>query len=195
MPVVVYTKCQPPRTRVLSSAERERWFPYCAAIILRTAWHVNEQLRFNDVVSRFETEHRQSEFNGILCVHYRCLKPAQEMADWIAQNRMDRLKRNCTDGATREEVAAEWVKIAQEREVILAWGRRTAMLREVVQQYRFERKQGTYSYLAHAAAAKIVEKADPTVADPLNYAGVLIEWVERQNRDWFWRCCRDHHTL
>lgn len=195
MPVVVYTKCQPPRTRVLSSAERERWFPYCAAIIRRTGWLVHEQLRFNEVVDRFETEHRQSDFNNIFCVHYRCLKPAQEMADWIAHNRMDRLKPNCTDGAPQEEVAAEWKRIAEERDVIVAWGRRTGMLREVVQQYRFERHQGAYSDTAHVTASKIVEQADPTIADPLNYAGVLIEWAERQNREWFWRCCRDHHTL
>ena len=50
-------------------------------------------------------------------------------------------------------------------------------------------KQGT------PKPAKTVEKAHPTIADPLNYAGILIEWAERQNRDWFWRCCRDHHTL
>ena len=46
-----------------------------------------------------------------------------------ARRRMDPLKPNCTDGATQEEVAGEWKKIAEERDVIMAWGCKTGMLR------------------------------------------------------------------
>jgi hypothetical protein len=69
------------------------------------------------------------------------------------------------------------------------------MLREVVQQYRFERHAGRHSCNAHQAAAQLIEKAYPTIADPFNYAGVLIEWSEKEHRSWFWRCCQDHHVL
>ena len=82
-----------------------------------------------------------------------------------------------------------------EREEILAWGRATGMMREVVQEYRFERHSGTYSYKAHEAAARLIENAYPTIADPLNYAGVLIEWSEKEHRAWFWHCCRDGQHL
>ena len=66
------------------------------------------------------------------------------------------------------------------------------MLREVVEEYRFERHRGSYSNTAHVAAAKLIEKNHTTITDPLNYAGVLIEWSEKEHRAWIWRCCRDH---
>jgi hypothetical protein len=44
------------------------------------------------------------------------------------------------------------------------------------------------------AAAKLIEKLHPAVDDPVNHAGVCIEWAEREHREWFWRCCR-HHVL
>ena len=68
----------------------------------------------------------------------------------------------------------EWERIDAEREEILAWGRVTGMLREVVQYYRFERHVGRYSHTAHQVAAKRIEEVHPTIPDPLNYAGVLI---------------------
>jgi hypothetical protein len=49
--------------------------------------------------------------------------------------------------------------------------------------------------MAHQEAGKVVMKSDPTIADPMNYAGVLIEWAEREHREWFWRCCRNGHSL
>jgi len=96
---------------------------------------------------------------------------------------------------TREEVAAEWGKIGAEREVVLEWGRVGSRLQDVVQMYRFWRREGAYSNTAHSHAAEVVENLDPTVDDPLFYAGVLIEWAEREHRTWFWRCCRNHHVL
>ena len=69
------------------------------------------------------------------------------------------------------------------------------MLIEIVQTYRFERRQGAFSSAAHAAAARLVEKMDATIGNPLTYAGVCIEWAEREHRQWFWRCTRDHQLL
>jgi hypothetical protein len=99
------------------------------------------------------------------------------------------------DNPTPEQVAAEWIRIEQERQTILAWGRSTRILRDVVQEYRFERHMGSRSSTAHEAAARLVAKADPSIADPLAYARVLIEWAERQHRCWFWRGCRGDHVL
>ena len=69
------------------------------------------------------------------------------------------------------------------------------VLQEVVQEYRFSRRQGDCSNTAHENASGVVAKADPSIADPMNHAGVLIEWAEREHREWFWRCCRKHHVL
>lgn len=82
-----------------------------------------------------------------------------------------------------------------ERETILDWARASGLLREVVQQYRFERRQGADSRAAHCEAAKLVAAADPRIVDPLKYAHVMVAWAEREHRAWFWRCCRDGHRL
>lgn len=84
---------------------------------------------------------------------------------------------------------------AIEREEILGWGRATGLLREVVQQYRFERRQGADSAAAHLEAAKLVAAADPRIVDPSKYARVMVAWAESEHRAWFWRCCRDGHRL
>ena len=67
---------------------------------------------------------------------------------------------------------------AIEREAILDWGRATGLLREVVQQYRFERRQGADTAAAHREAAKLVAAADPRIEDPSKYAHVMIAWAE-----------------
>jgi hypothetical protein len=66
---------------------------------------------------------------------------------------------------------------------------------EIVQAYRFERRLGAFSSAAHGAAAKVVEAADRCVGDPMTWAGVCIEWAEREYRPWFWRCAPDHQVL
>jgi hypothetical protein len=48
--------------------------------------------------------------------------------------------------------------------------------------------------MAHCAAAKVVERVDPSVDDAMTYAGVCIEWVEREFRE-FWRCAPNHQVL
>ncbi len=82
-----------------------------------------------------------------------------------------------------------------DKHAILAWGRRKGRLQEVVQEYRFSRRAGDASDKAHDYASAAVARLDLSVADPAIYAAVLIQWMEREHRDWFWRCCRDHHVL
>jgi hypothetical protein len=90
-----------------------------------------------------------------------------------------------------DDAAAEW----ESTQIILAWGRRDGRLQAVVQEYRFGRRQGDSSEQAYGCAARRVASLDASIADPLIYAGVLVQWMEREHRDWFWRCCRDHHVL
>ena len=93
------------------------------------------------------------------------------------------------------DVEAEWRRLGAQRADILAWARKTKALSEVVQTYRFERRQGAFSSTAHDAAAKAVKQIDPSVDDAMTYAGVCIEWAEREFRDWFWRCAPNHQVL
>src|SRR6187399_2510003 len=62
----------------------------------------------------------------------------------------------CCAAAARARHPSEWRRIEQERQVILDWGRRTKKLQEVVQEYRFSRRQGDASYKAHENASRIV---------------------------------------
>ena len=64
-----------------------------------------------------------------------------------------------------------------------------------MQTYRFERRRGAFSYLAHRAAAKAIEQIDPSVEVAMTYAGVCIDWAEREHRPWFWRCAPNHQVL
>ena len=41
----------------------------------------------------------------------------------------------------------------------------------------------------------MVKQIDPSVDDAMNYAGVCIEWAEREFREWFWRCAPNHQVL
>jgi hypothetical protein len=82
-----------------------------------------------------------------------------------------------------------------DKQTILAWGRQKGRLQAVVQEYRFSRRAGDASGKAHQYGAALVAALDPSVPDPKRYARVLIRWMEQEHRDWFWRCCRDHHVL
>jgi hypothetical protein len=117
------------------------------------------------------------------------------MAAFLLKQRLHRLVPGSSQAPKPDEVDAEWARLAQEREAILSWARSTRMLIEIVQAYRFERRQGAYSSVAHAAAARVVEKGDPSIGDPMTCAGVCVEWAEREHRQWFWRCTRDHQLL
>lgn len=94
-----------------------------------------------------------------------------------------------------EDIAGTWEQTQRERQAILVWGRQGGRLQEVVQAYRFARRQGDSTETAKACAVRVVGQIDPTIAEAATYALVLLEWMEREHRDWFWRCCRHHHVL
>jgi hypothetical protein len=177
-----------------TSEEVERAFPHATQVIRRGHWMVYEQAEVNAMLHGLG-EHRSGCFNGIGTFRFTQAEHAAAFAEYALDKRLHRLKANSTHGATREEVALEWERRAAEREEILAWGRITGMTRQVVAHYRAERHVGTWSWPAHLAAARLIEKAHPTVTDPCHYAGVMIEWAEREHRSWFWRCCRGLHQL
>ena len=184
----------PVRVRCDTSAELEQAFPHATSIIRRGHWTATEQAELNDWMRQFG-DTRCGDFNSVRRYHFICPQQAAALREHALDLRLHRLRANCTYGATREEMALEWERMAAEREEILAWGRTTGMTRQVVAHYRAERHVGSYSYTAHFAAAKLIEKAHPTIADPRNHAGVMIEWAEREHRSWFWRCCRGLHHL
>ena len=184
----------PVRVRCDTSAELEQAFPHATSIIRRGHWTATEQAELNDWMRQFG-DTRCGDFNSVRRYHFTCPQQAAALREHALDLRLHRLRANCTYGATREEMALEWERMAAEREEILAWGRTTGMTRQVVAHYRAERHVGSYSYTAHFAAAKLIEQAHPTIADPRNHAGVMIEWAEREHRSWFWRCCRGLHHL
>ena len=184
----------PVRVRCDTSAELEQAFPHATSIIRRGHWTATEQAELNDWMRQFG-DTRCGDFNSVRRYHFTCPQQAAALREHALDLRLHRLRANCTYGATREEMALEWERMAAEREEILAWGRTTGMTRQVVAHYRAERHVGSYSYTAHFAAATLIEKAHPTIADPRNHAGVMIEWAEREHRSWFWRCCRGLHHL
>ena len=187
------TSARPSAGSDLTSAEIERYFPHSTSIIYRGTWETGARTLFNQQMGRLG-EHRSNNFNGVLYCRFEKPEAARELAEAALRYHLHRLTPNSTYGASPEEVALEFERMDAEREEILAWGRSTGMLREVVQQYRFERSRGSYSYTAHQAAAKVIEKSFPCIRDPLNYAGVLIVWAEKEHRAWFWHCCR-HQVL
>ena len=183
------------RSRVLSSAETEHRYPYTSRVIQRTLWETHEHLKVNELLAKITNEHSCGYWNGISCYHFPRQQQAADFTDFIRAGRYHRLHRSSTKGASQAEVALEWMRLCDERQAILAWGRaEKGRTMEVVQSYRFTRREGRNN-AAHDEAAKTVAALDATVRDPKNYAGVLIEWAEREHRAWFWRCCRNHHVL
>jgi hypothetical protein len=181
--------------REMSSAEIERHLPYTSRVIMRTPWETSDHLTVNAFRGRITNDYRCGHWNEITTYHFTRQTQAAEFTEFIRTNRLHRLHRNCTKGAGQAEVALEWMRLCDERQLILAWGRaEKGRLMEVVQSYRFARRDGRYN-AAHDAAGKTVVQLDPTVGDPMNYAGVLIEWAEREHREWFWRCCLKHQVL
>ena len=89
--------------------------------------------------------------------HFRFPEQGARMAAFLWKQRLHRLVPGRA-APSPDEVTAAWARLAEEREAILTWARSTRMLIEIVQTYRFERRQGAYSSTAHAAAAKVVEK-------------------------------------
>lgn len=179
----------------LSSTEIEREFPYTSKVILRTPWRTHEQLAVNDKVHQLANDYFCGRFNRMRCYHFARQDQAAAFTDFIRQGRYHRLRPDCCEGPSQQELALEWLRLCDERQSILAWGRVGSRLQEVVMAYRFHRKIGCGSEEAHRQSALAVAALDGGVSDPLNHAGVLIEWAEREHRAWFWRCCLRHHVL
>ena len=184
-----------PEPIIYSSAETEQRFPHAVRLIARSYVGFNERGLINDTAASLGP-FRHNSFNRIETFHFKTADSAAEMGELIASQRLDRLSRNSTQGSCRGDVAAEWRRIAEEREDILAWGRKAGMLGQVVSHYRAERHLGSCSYRAHVETAKLLaERTMVSIDDPMNSSGVMIEWAEREHRAWFWRCCRDGHYL
>ena len=182
------------RGYLVTAADIERVYPHATQVIQRGHWLTYEQAGVNAALQKLG-EYRLNNFNGITTIRFLEPEPADLFAEHALANGLHRLRANSHKGATREEVAIEWERREAEREEILAWGRTTGMLREVVQHYRFERSTGAWSYTAHLSAGRLIEKTHPTVVDPVNHAGVMIVWAEKEHRAWFWNGCRGNHHL
>ena len=117
------------------------------------------------------------------------------MAAFLLRERLRRLVPGSLQ-ATPEDVEARSRRLAARRADVPGVGtQKTRAFSEIVQTYRFERRQGAFSSTAHEAAAKAVKPIDPSVDDAMTYAGVCIEWAEREFRAWFWRCAPNHQVL
>jgi hypothetical protein len=179
----------------LSSGDVERLYSARVARIAQSELTYADRARINERASRKDAEWRGGHFNGLEYFHFRFPEQGATMAAILLRERLHRLVRGSTQAPTPEEVEAEWRRMAKERDAILCWARSTKLLMEIVQTYRFERRQGAFSSTAHSAAAKLVETMDRSVSDPVTYAGVCIEWAEREYRQWFWRCAPNHQVL
>lgn len=72
---------------------------------------------------------------------------AQQLAAW-PWDRDATTRRTHTAGASPEEVATGWVRMAKERKAILDWARANFALMKIVQEYHFERRYGSSSSTA-----------------------------------------------
>ena len=131
--------------RYLSSADVERLYPARVARIARGELTYAERGRINEEVSRIDREWRVGHFNGVEYFHFRFPEQGARMAAFLMKQRLHRLVPESSEAPTAEEVDAAWARLAEERETILAWARSTRMLIEIVQAYRFERRQGACS--------------------------------------------------
>ena len=179
----------------LCSADVERLFPGRVARIARGELTYAERGRILERVGEIDRQWRGGDFNGIEYFHFRFPEQGATLAAFLLRERLHRLVPGSLQAPTPEEVEADWRRMAAQRDDILAWARKTKALSEIVQTYRFERRQGAFSHMAHHAAAKVVKQIDPSVDDAMNHAGVCIEWAEREFRDWFWRCAPNHQVL
>ena len=184
----------PPSRGYVSAAERAFGFPIAVARIARGVLTYRDQGRINEYLEQHEAR-RCGLFNRVEYFYFQFAEQGALMAAFLLAERLHRLVPDSTEAATPEQVAAEWPRMAEQRAAILAWARERVVLIDIVQTYRFERRRGAHSSTAHALAAKRVQQIDPAISDPMTYAGVCIEWAERQNREWFWRCAPDHPFL
>ena len=169
--------------------------PIRVARIARGDLISSEMRRINERATRIDAQWRGGHFNGLEYFHFRLPGHGAAMAAFILKERLHRLVPGSTCAPTAGEVEIAWRRMAEQREAILAWARASKALMEIVQTYRFERRQGACSLDAHAAAARMVEQIDRSITDAMTYAGVCIEWAEREYQQWFWRCAPNHQVL
>jgi hypothetical protein len=179
----------------LSSGDIDRLYAARVVRIARGQLSYADIGRINEQASLLDRGWRRGDFNGLQYFHFQFPEHGAVMAGFLQRERLHRLVPGSSRAPTPEEVDTEWRRRAAERDKVLAWARKTKMLMEIVQAYRFERRQGGFSTAAHEAAAKVVEQTDRTIADPSTYAGMCIEWAEREYREWFWRCAPNHQVL
>jgi len=179
----------------LTSADIARLYPVKVARIARGLLTYAEQGRLNESAAQIDRRWRSGLFNGLEYFHFRFPEQGALMASVLLAGRLHRLVPGSIAPASSDEVEAEWRRMAGQRAAVLAWARTNKTLMDIVQAYRFERRRGASSSRSHAEAARIVQQIDRSIADPLTYAGVCIEWAEREYRDWFWRCAPDHQVL
>jgi len=179
----------------LSSADVERLLPARVSRIARGALTGREEGRILVKAGEIDPKWRGGKFNGIEYFHFRFPEQSATMAAFLLREGFHRLVPESLQVPTPEELEAEWQRLAAQREAILGWARAKKAVSEIVQTYRFERRQGACSHSAHSAAAKTVEQIDRSVDDAMTYAGVCIEWAEREHRAWFWRCAPNDQVL
>src|SRR5581483_7157762 len=101
-----------------------------------------EKARINERAARIHTQWRGGPFRGLEYFHFRLPEEGAAMAAFILKERLHRLVPGSTCAPTAGEVEAAWRRRAEEREDVLAWARANKALMEIVQTYRFERRQG-----------------------------------------------------
>lgn len=180
---------------VPTSAEIAGVYAVKVARIARGTLSCAEQGKLNSCAGEIDRRWRSGHFNGLEYFHFRFPEQGAIMAGFLLRERLHRLVPASPEPATSDAVEAEWRRMAEQRAAILAWARANKSLMDIVQTYRFERRRGAVSARAHGEAARIVQQIDRSIADPLTYAGVCIEWAEREYRQWFWRCAPDHQVL
>jgi hypothetical protein len=169
--------------------------PVRVARIARGELTKADRIRLNGRATRIDAQWRGGLFNGFEYFHFQKAQQAATMAGFLMSERLHRLVPGSACAPKAFEVEEEWRRVAEHQATVLAWARTKKALMEIVQTYRFERRLGVESHAAHKAAAQIVEQIDRNAVDPMAYAGVCIEWAERQYREWFWRCAPDHQVL
>ena len=111
------------------------------------------------------------------------------MAAFLWKQRLHRLVPGSSQAPSPDEVTAAWTRLAEERETILAWARSTRMLIEIVQTYRFRAAPGRLLLERSCRRGHGGREGGSVHRRPMTWAGVCIEWAEREHRQWFWRCC------
>jgi hypothetical protein len=151
----------------LSSGDGERLYSAKVARIARGTLTSAETRGINEQAARLDPQWRGGPFNGLDTFHFRFPEQGATMAAFLLRERLHRLVPGSPRAPTPEDVETEWRRRAQERDAILAWARSTKLLMEIVQAYRFERRQGARTSLdAGAGVTLAVRRPDARLSPP-----------------------------